>query len=390
MTSVVTLWQGSFNIKAKRIISVNDKSYLMKAYLPFIVFVFSLVSCNRKSENQTESIKPVKYEKVSYFNHNKSHAFSGTVKAEHETNLSFKVGGTLSNVNIKIGDKVKKGQLLASINPVDYEVQKEQAVAQKMSAESQLVIANSTFSRVEKLYENNSVALSEYEKAKVNLASAESQFKAAGKQLEATQNQVAYTRLYAPFDGVITSLMVESNEIVGAGRMVAAISSVSHPEIMVGVPEVLIGKLQKGQAVSIQFPSIGNAQFTGKIKKLAFASGQSSTFPVTVSIANSPAELRPGMSAEVSFIMETGLADHPNKVMAPTAAVGKDGEGNFVFILKKDTDSLYLVEKRRVVIGQLLDDGFEIESGLVGDELVATAGLTFIRDGMQVKLLMEY
>lgn len=359
----------------------------MKAYLPLFIIVLSLAACNRNIENQTETIKPVKYEKIAYLNSNKTHALSGIVKAEYETKLSFKVGGTLENVSIKIGDKVNKNQLIASINPIDYEVQKEQAFAQQKSAESQLVIAKSTFSRVEKLYENNSVALSEYEKAKANLASAESQYKSANKQLEAAQNQIAYTKLYAPMDGVITSLMVESNEIVGSGRVVAVLSSIGNLEIEVGVPEILIANLQKGQAVSIEFPSLVKNKYNGKIENLAFASGQSSTYPVTVSISNPPAEMRPGMSAEVIFIMETASENQSSPIIAPVAAVGKDGEGNFVFVLQKDTGSLYLVEKRRVIIGDLLDEGFEIKNGLSGDEFVATAGLTFLRDSMKVKLL---
>lgn len=359
----------------------------MKTYLPLLIAMFLLSACNRNNEKRTEIIKPVKYEKIAYLNNKETHKFSGIVKSEYETKLSFKVGGTLNSVKVKLGDKVKKGQLIAGIDPIDYEIQKEQAIAQKKSAESQLIMAQSTFVRVEKLYENNSVALSEYEKAKANLASAQSQFKANDKQVEASKNQIAYTQLFAPMNGVITSLAVESNEIVGSGRIIAVLSSEGNPEIEVGVPEALVSKLTKGQGVGIEFPSLANTNFKGKIEKIAFASGQSSTYPVMVSIASPMSDIRPGMSADVSFYEEAISGNKPSDIVAPTEAVGKSAEGNFVFVLHKTSDAHYLLEKRPVLIGKILPNGFEIINGLEENELVATAGLTFLRDGMKVKLL---
>ncbi|PKA84178.1 RND family efflux transporter MFP subunit [Ulvibacter sp. MAR_2010_11] len=356
----------------------------MKAHLPLIIIAFTLLACNENNEKAEENIKSVKYERIGFSNSNQTHRFSGIVKAEYETGLSFKVGGTLSKVDVKLGDKVKKGQLIGRIDPIDYEVQREQAVAQKKSAESQLVVARSTFSRAEKLYENNSVALSEYEQAKASLASAESQFKAANKQLEAANNQISYTRLNAPMNGVITSLMVESNELVSAGSIVAVLSSEGNPEVEVGIPESVIAKLQKGQEVTIE---LANDNFKGKIEKVAFASGQSSTYPVMVSITDPIGEIRPGMSAEVSFVMSKISDDQQNIIVAPIAAVGKDPQGHFVFVLQENSDSLYRVEKRKVIIGRMLDTGFEINNGLEGKELVVTAGIPFLRDSMKVKLL---
>jgi RND family efflux transporter MFP subunit len=314
-----------------------------------------------------------------------SFTFSGVVNAEFETNLSFKVGGTLNQVSVRLGDRVRQGQLIASIDPADYNVQMEQAVAQEKSAESQLVTARSTFERVEKLYVNNSVSLSEYEKAKANLASAESQYNASNKQLEAARNQVSYTQLYAPMDGIITSLMVESNEIVNAGRVIAMISSEGNLEIEVGVPEAAINKLEKGQDVSIEFPSIQGEPFEGKVERIAFASGQSPTYPITVRILNATNEIRPGMAADVRFM--TKSEETSQGVIAPIAALAKDADGHFVYVLQKETDSVYIIEKRKVMVGDLLTDGFEILDGLEENELVATAGLSFLRDEMKVSLL---
>lgn len=359
--------------------------YKMKAYLPVLFLVLTFASCDREADKHENSVRPVKYEKVSYTYSKNTHTYPGIVKAESETKLSFKVGGTINTVNVKLGNKVNKGALIASIDPVDYTIQKEQAVAQKNSAESQLINARSAFDRVEKLYENNSVALNEYEKAKTSLVSAESQFNAASKQLEAATNQVNYTRLYAPVEGIITSLSIEADEVVGAGRVVAVLSSRKNPEVEVGVPEVVINNLKEAQPVNIVIPSLSDQTYKGHINKVAFASGTAPTYLVNVSIDTLIDSIRPGMAADVTFIQpQSGTT---NKLLAPAASVGKDVEGNYVFVLHKEDSLNYKVEKRTVCIGKLLQEGFEINNGLNENELVATAGLSFLRDGMTVRLL---
>ena len=359
----------------------------MKYFLSSIAMLALLLAGCKQSEKKEEDIKPVKYAQLIYSSGSKTQTFSGVVKAKYETNLSFRVGGSISQVNVNLGDRVRKGQLIASIDPVDYNIQREQAMAQKNSAESQLTSARSTFERIEKLYEKNSVSLSEYEKAKTSLASAKSQMEAAKKQLEAANNQVNYTKLYAPTDGIISQLDIEPNETVGSGRVIAKLSSEGNPGVEVGVPESVINKLQNGQQVTIVFNSLNGKKFNGEIAEVAFASGTSSTYSVIVTITNPDENIRPGMAADVSFNIRNENSGVENRIIAPVEAVGKDSNGNFVFVLHPDTASIYQVEKRNIVIGNLLQEGFEIERGLDGNELVATAGLSFIRDSMKVKLL---
>ncbi|NOU62123.1 efflux RND transporter periplasmic adaptor subunit [Marinifilum caeruleilacunae] len=358
----------------------------MKTYLSFFLLTLSIISC-KETDKKLPAVKPVKYEKIDYSRGKQEQTFPGVVKAEYETKLSFKVGGTLNAVNIKLGQKIQKNQLLSSIDPIDYIVQAEQAKAEKRKAESQLVNARSVFERIEKLYENNSVSLNDYDDAKLGLASAESQFKAASKQLEAANNQVNYTKLYAPMDGIITQVNVESNESVGEGQIIAVMNSETDPEIEVGVPEVSINKLKKGKEVSIVLPSIPDQKFKGQIKKVGFASGASSTFPVVVSINTSKIEIRPGMAADVTFKLGNEDNEISPKIVAPFAAVGEDVSGNYVFVLKKASNSNYRVEKRTVQLGEILPEGFEVIKGLQKNELVAIAGLRFLQDNMEVCLL---
>lgn len=365
-----------------------------------MLMIFFLISCGEEKKTTVkESIRPVKYGKVIMSGDALSETFSGSAQSSKESKVSFKVSGTLTNLNVKVGDVVRKGQLIAKVDQTDYSVQYQQSVAnnkssetQIQSAKSQLVNAKATYQRIEKLYENNSVSISEFEQAKSSLELAEASYNASlaqanasEKQVESAQNQVRYSNLLAPFSGVITAVMVEENELVGSGTPVATISAMDNPEISVGIPEVFISKVKKNQNVDIIFSSMPNQNFSGKVYEVGFSSLGGSTYPVTVRIDRPTQEIRPGMVANVHFSFDDGKKEK-QKMVAPTAAIGEDNNGHFVFGLTQEGEN-YLVKKKQIEIGKLTTAGFEIKSGLTKGELVATAGLNTLLDGMRVRLL---
>lgn len=357
----------------------------MKFY-QLIIIALIMMACSEEAVVQEKPIRPVKYQKVVMTATTESQTFSGVVKAKNETHMSFKVAGLISSLKVNIGDRVKKGQLIASIDPVDYNIQVDQAVAQMNAAESQLVKVRSTYDRVEKLYESNSVSLSDYENAKAGLAATQSQYEAATNQVQAARNQSSYTRMIAPYNGIITDLPGEANEVVSAGRTIATLSSEVGPEVEVGVPEVIINKLKANQPVEIMLSSAPGKTFTGKIEQVAFAAGSSPTYPVTVSIDKATEDARPGMAAQVVFAISQSGAKGPNKLIAPVSAVGQDPDGNFVYVLSASGDN-FQAKRRQIKVGNLLPEGFEVLSGLKADEIVATAGIKTLMDGMTIKLL---
>ena len=364
----------------------------------FFIFLFSACKEEKKSDI-VQVIRPVKYGKVIMSGDALTETFSGSAQSSKESKVSFKVSGTLTRLNVKVGDMVKKGQLIAKVDQTDYSVQYQQSVAnnktsetQIQSAKTQLINSKATYQRVEKLYENNSVSISEFEQAKSALELAEAshnaaiaQANASAKQVESAQNQVSYSNLLAPFSGVITAVMVEENELIGSGTPIATISAMGNPEISVGIPEIFISKVKKDQAVDIVFSSIPDEVFSGKVYEVSFSSMGGSTYPVTVRIDKPTEDIRPGMVADVQFSFNDGKKE-VQKMVAPIAAIGEDNNGHFVFGLNKEGEN-YLVKKKKIEIGELTSAGFEIKSGLSNGEIVATAGLNTLLDGMKVRLM---
>lgn len=369
------------------------------AHLLFLL-TFFLASCGEEEATQTEEIlRPVRYGKVVKTGTDEDQVFSGTAQSAKESKLSFKVAGTINKIFVKVGDRVKTGQLIAALDAIDYSVSFDQAVAQQKSAETQiksakaqLVSSKSTYERIEKLYENGSIPLSEFEQAKTGYDAAESQheaaiaqYDAAQKQVEAARNQVSYARLTAPFSGIITMVNVEENELVNSGSPIAILNAEGKPEVRVGIPEIFISGIQKGQEVDISFSILPNQAYKGVVSEVGFSSGQGATYPVIVQITKPGNEIRPGMAANVKFHFHED-SHEKQYLVTPVKSVGEGVDGNFVFLLKKDS-SAYIAQKQTVEIGELLMSGFEIKNGLKEGDLVATAGLKSLLDGMKVSLM---
>ena len=369
--------------------------------LSFSIF-FLLQSCGKAAKEKAlpEVIKPIKYGKVVRTGSSNDQEYAGTVQSSKEAKLSFKVNGNINQLPIKVGDKVRRGQLIARIDATDYQVQVEQsksnllsADTQIKSAESQLINARATYQRVEKLYENNSVSLRDFEQAKSALETAEAGYQAAkaqaaasGKQVEASKNQVSYSRLTAPFSGIITAINVEENEFVGAGTPIAMLNAESQPEVRVGIPEVTIANVKKGQKVVIHFSTVSEQSFAGVVSEVGYSSSGGSTYPVIIRIEKPADFIRPGMAAHVHFDFGKAKGDIEEKLYLPIAAVGEDDNGNFVYALKKEND-YYLVQKQMIEIGELSKSGFELMKGLKEGDIVATSGLQSLIVGMKVRLM---
>ncbi len=372
----------------------------MKYIAHLITIVFLFTSCGKKEAPAVaESIRPVLYEKVISTGLGKDNTFSGTCQSDKDAKLSFKVAGKVSSIPVSVGDKVRKGTVIAVMDAVDYSITYDQAIDQlkgaktkQESAETQRIANKSNYERVEKLYENNSVSVSEYEQAKAAYEVSVSQYEAAisqvstaRKQVEAAKNQVGYTRLITPFDGIVSEVHVAENELVGSGNPIATISAEGRPEVRVGIPETIISDIKKGQKVNIQFSSMPNENFSGRVKEVAYSSDNTTTYPVTISIDKPSSKMRPGMASSVTFSSDSGKPAS-SVLVAPAKGIGQGPDGNFCFVIEKSGEQ-YTVKKTNVEIGELLPKGFEIKNGLKEGDMIATAGLSSLLDGLRVKVM---
>jgi len=357
-------------------------------YVGILCLSFFFLSCSEERIEKTKVFRPVRYHQVLLTGSEQNRTFSGTSKAGTEAKLSFKVSGTMDSIKYKVGDHLKKDALIASIDDTDARLNYEKSLVSLEKSRIQKETAKSSLTRVKGLYENNNVSLQDYETAKTNYAAAKAAFNADKKNVDLQKRSLDYFKLYAPISGIVAAVNAEKNENIKSGQVIVVMNSGDDFEIIVGVPESFISKIKAGGNVTVKFTSSPGKIFDGIISEVAYnLSSTASTYPVTIVLSAPTKDIRPGMSANVSFILADKTNKIPHKIIAPVAAVGKDTKGNFVFVLNKDSNSTYRVEKRAITIGELLPEGFEVITGINENELIATAGLNSLMDDMKVRLL---
>ena len=369
-------------------IVMNKTNFLVT--LASLTLLISL-GCGSGQEEARETIRPVRYQEVLSSGEGQIRTFTGVARAGLESNLSFKVSGTILTLPVKLGDKVKEGELIAEIDPSDYLIQKQEAEASLISSQAQARNAQADYSRIRALYENNNASRGELDNARASSESADAQVEASKKRLELSDLQLSYTRLTSPVDGAIAEVYVEVNENVSTGEKIVTITSGTNTEVTVAVPEILISLIQDGSPVEITFDAIPGKTYTGTVSEVGVAAtSAATTFPVTIRVDGENGNILPGMAAEVAFRFR--YQENGSTIFVPSVSVGEDRQGRYVFLLEEesgtdgDTD-IYITRKIPVTVGNISAEGIEIVQGLRGGELIVTAGVRRISDGQRVKLL---
>jgi len=347
------------------------------------ILLLLLISCGKEPEVE-EVIRPVRYQKVYISGGERTRTFSGVAQASQESRLSFKVAGTVKRIAVKVGDNVEVGQLIAELDPKDYELQAEEAEAALSQAQAQQRNTEANYERVRKLYENRNVSRNDLDAARAGAESTEAQVKSIQKRLELAKSQLSYTRLIVPTRGAIATVECEVNENVNPGQTVVQLTSGSGIEVEVAVPEVLISQVREGNKVTVIFDALPEQAFSGRVTEVGVSStGYATTFPVTIRLEEADQSVRPGMAAEVSFKFESAQQERIN---VPSVAVGEDRQGRFVFVVEPAEQGFGIAHRRPVMIGDLTEQGIEILEGLNDGERVVTAGVSKLTDGQKVRI----
>jgi len=354
--------------------------------LPIMILSFLLCFCSGEKKKTVEILRPVRYEKVIMYGGEQTRTFSGVSKSGLETNLSFRVGGTIRQLNVKVGDQIHSGQLIAVLDATDYNLQLDQTKAALTQSEVQMQNAKSTYDRISKLYETGSVSVNDYEQAKTAYESIKAGANSARKQVQLAQQRVNYTRLRAPISGRVATLNAERNENIMPGISILTLTSESDIEVTVGMPESFIAMVKEGGPVAVSFTSMPGESYEGVISEVSYTVGsESTTYPVTIKLKNPSENIRPGMTVSVTFTLTSESKEET--ILVPSVAVGEENEQNFVYVLEVLNGDTATVHKRIVSIGELTGIGFEIIEGLEDGEMVVTAGISKLTEGLTVKLL---
>jgi multidrug efflux system membrane fusion protein len=345
-------------------------------------------SCGRDEGPSPPPLRPVRFQEVYSAGARRTRTFSGTAQADVETILSFRVGGNIQRRLVEIGDRVEAGQLIAELDPTDFELQVQEAEAALNQAEARARQVEADYDRVRGLYENRNASKADLDAARAAAESARAQIDASVKRLEQARSQLSYTRLRAPTAGWIASVSVEINENVRGGQEVAMLTAGSRPQVHVAVPESLIGEIARGDDVKVTFDALPGETFPARVTEVGVAAVElGATFPVSVQLRDETEDVRSGMAADVAFTF--GTDDERERFWVPLHAVAEDRDGRFVYVVEPTEGGRAVVRRKTVTIGELTAEGLEVLTGLEDGDRVVTAGVSQIHDGLVVKLSDE-
>jgi RND family efflux transporter MFP subunit len=356
-------------------------------FIAGVIAVVALLACE-ESENVEPVVRPVRYQVAYSTGGSRVRSFSGTARAGVESRISFKVPGTVRRVAVEVGDSVRAGQLLAELEDEDYRLQVQRADAGLAQARAQARNAEADYARARQLYENANLSLAELDAARTASESAASSVNAYERELELARLQLRYARLPAPVAGAVAAVNVEVNENVQVGQVIVLLASGSSLEVEVGVPGVLISGITESIDATVAFDALPGRTFSGIVTEVGVsATGPGMTFPVRVRLVETASDIRPGMAVEVGFLFES--ASQRVVYLLPSAAVGEDREGRFVFVVNPTEPGLGTIERRPVSVGELTAEGLEVIEGLNDGDRVVTAGWSKIEPGLQVSIPSE-
>lgn len=355
-----------------------------------LLLAFALgAGCAEPPAPPAEEIRPVRYARAFVASHDQVRAFAGVAQAASEQDLAFRVAGTVTAVEVDVGSRVRRGQVLARLDSGDLELRRQQAEAGVAQAHAQARNARANYERVVALYESGIASMSDFDAARASYESANASETSAATALRLAEQQVAYARLVAPADGSVTQVAVDINEAVRAGQpVIVVIDAHGSPEVRVTVPEAFIAGLEPGRPAQVAFGAVPGRIFAATVTEVGTAAADAAGFPAFVRLdaAAGVAGVRPGMAAEVTFAVEGQAA--PSGVLVPPEAVGQDAKGRFVFVLTPpDSNNIATAERRSVRTGALTPRGLEVLHGVAAGEYVATAGLATLASGQRLRLL---
>jgi len=285
--------------------------------------------------------------------------FTGNVEAEAVNNIAPQSPRRISEIRYDVGDHVKKGELLVSLD--------NSALVQ---AKAQMENAKIEYERTEELYKIGGASKSEYDARRLQYEVGKATY----------ENLLENTTLIAPISGIVTARNYDKGDMAG-GLPILVVEQIRPVKIMINISEGLFAKVRKGMKVYITLEAYGDEKFEGSISRIyPTINNTTRTFQAEVTIPNNDERVRPGMFARVTLPYEKH-----NRVVAPDRSVNKlMGSGDrYVYVLEADGTVRYT----KVTLGRRLGSEWEILSGLTDGQTVVVKGQTALSNGCKVNVM---
>ncbi|QXP63446.1 efflux RND transporter periplasmic adaptor subunit [Polaribacter sp. HaHaR_3_91] len=351
----------------------------MKKYI-YIIAIFTtsllITSCGSEEKKAAVDTTPaiaVKVSKVAVNSNTPFLSVSGKIEATNSADLSTRMMGYVKNVHVNVGDKVRKGQLLVSINNTDLQAKKGQVNAGITQAKTAFTNAEKNYNRFKNLYESKSVTQKEMDDMTANYQMAKAGLESANQMKNEINAQFAYSNITAPFSGVITSKNIEVGDMANPGMPLISLEAPDEFEVIAMVPETEISQIKKGTTVNILVKSMDKT-LKGKVTEVSTsAKNTGGQYLVKINLDKTEVSILSGMFTTVQFPVERKTASE--LVLIPTDAIVTNGQLSGVYTVSETNTAML----RWLRLGRTYGNNVAVLSGLNADEsyIVSAEGKLF-------------
>ena len=392
----------------------------MKTFGPIIVLILvTLCSCERKSaaegSKETTSAAPpiVAVAKAGLADLTKTVVLTAEFRPFQEVEIHAKVAGYVKEINVDVGDRVKAGQTLATLEVPEMaddvaratasirrsQAEVQHAQDQLTQAEAAHEAAHLTYKRLYDVSQQRANLIAQQEiddarakdlaaeagisAAKSALATAEQQVAVSNVDQQRTNTMLAYSKITAPFTGVISKRYADNGAMIQAGTAsqsqampLVRLSQIDLLRLILPVPESIVSRIHLGEAVEVRVPSL-NRTFPGKVSRFSdTVSTATRTMETEVDVLNPTMTLVPGMYAEANLTLDR----RENALAIPLMAVSTNGDKSSVFVINGENK----VEERQIKLGIQTANRTEVIAGLREGDLVVVGNRSQVQPGLQV------
>lgn len=358
-----------------------------KYIIAFIAVSLLIVGCGSHEEKSVVDNTPPVIVKVSAMDktdvNNSFVVASGKVEAEKSANLSTRMMGYVTKMNVKMGQKVRKDQLLVSINTADLQAKSAQVNASILQAEAGYNSAKKDYDRYVKLFSQQSASQKELDDMTSRFEMAKAGLEGAKQMKNEVNAQFSYANIRAPFTGVVTNTFIKAGDMAKPGMPLVSIESPSKLQVTAMVAESDISKITVGMKVDVMIKSIGKNVKGKVIEKSNSAKNTGGQYLVKIALEKTESSILSGMFSTIQFPIEKSKESRTTmKVFIPTTAIVEKGGLQGIYTVSKQNTALL----RWLRLGKTFGDKVEVLSGLNSEEQYILSAEGKLFNGVKVSI----
>ena len=357
--------------------SVALHSRVLPTLLALIVLLAA--GCGREVPSG-EDVRPVRAITLTAVPVSAEAELPGEVRPRVESRVGFQVGGRINSRRVEMGQQVRPGDVLATLDPADFKLSAAAAAAQLNAAKVDRDQQRADIKRFEDLHRQGFISGAELERRRAQLDAAEARYAQAAALADVSTNQAAYTTLRSPAAGLVSAIDAEAGQVVASGQSVVRIAVAGDKEVAIAIPEVRLEQLRRVPDVRVALWAHA-AELKGRIREIApIADPATRTYAARVTLIDPPADVALGMTATVRF----ATPPSPPILAAPLTALLREADATYVWRLDRQAMT---VEKAKVDVAGVAGNSVILGSGVQPGETIVTAGVHLLKPGQKVRLL---